>query len=228
MKNPFLPAATKSLPFVISSFLGVSMVVALFGQDAAPLAKPVAPIPKGSYQTWSLFLVNNPQWLVPESGKKITSLYDQFEAFGRAIGPHHVAVWFWSSSVGGDARTRVDVTRSATFCERLNLPPSGGPYILVTNTYPGEGRVGLQDTFLPVPLKSYCTVSLNNKSADEIMGLLTRLADKVTSDRLSELNSRSESYWSKWQTAFEGLRDFLSNRQMTVTIKTPLSEVQIK
>jgi len=32
-------------------------------------------------------LINNPQWLVTESNEKIKSLYDQFEAFGEAIGP---------------------------------------------------------------------------------------------------------------------------------------------
>src|ERR1035437_5100893 len=228
MKKPASPISTRSMSFERSSLLGVFVAIALFGQDAVPLTKPVAPIPKSSYETWSLFLVNNPQWLVPESNKKITNLYDQFEAFGRAIGPRDVAVWFWSSSVMSGARARVDVARSATFCEKLKLPPSGGPYILVTNVYPGEGQVGRPATFLPVPLRSYCTVSLNNKSADEIMDLLTRLADKITADRLTDLDSRSELYWSKWQRAFEGIRDFLSNRQMTVTIKTPLSEIQIK
>jgi hypothetical protein len=77
-------------------------------------------------------------------------------------------------------------------------------------------------------LKSYYTVSLNNKSADEILQLLTRLADKITADRLATLDSSSERYWTAWQRAFEGLRGFLSNRQMAVNIKTPISDIQIK
>ena len=50
-------------------------------------SQPPEPIPQNPYRTWSLFLINNPQWLVTESNEKIKSLYDQFEAFGEAIGP---------------------------------------------------------------------------------------------------------------------------------------------
>lgn len=200
-----------------------------------------------------MFLINNPQWLLAESNEKIESLYDQFEAFGGAIGQDHVSVWFWSTNrirLNGpnfwlDEETdidtskglhapwfvslnrAVDVARSAKFCEKLKLPPSGGPYLFVTNEYPGEGLIGEPSTFLPTPLKIYYTVSLNNKSSDEIMQLLTRLADKITSDRLSELDSSSGGWWIAWQRAFEGIRGFLSARQMTVTIKTPLGEIKI-
>jgi hypothetical protein len=202
---------------------------ASYGQAVAPLYTPKTPVPKG-YKTWSLFLINNPHWVVAESNDKVKKLYDQFEAFGRAIGPDHVAVWFWSGNIWQDSfyYKAVDVIRSAEFCEKLNLPPSGGPYILVTSEYPGTGLINDESTFLPTPLKSYYTVSLNNKSADEIMQLLTRVADKITANRLPDLNSGNEGYWSAWQRAFEAIRDFLSNRQMTVTIKTPVSDIQIK
>jgi hypothetical protein len=99
---------------------------------------------------------------------------------------------------------------------------------LVTTEYPGTGLINDSSTFLPTKLKSYYTVSLSNKSADEVMQLLSRIADKITADRLPDLNSNAEDYWHSWQRAFEAIRDFLSSRQMTVTIKTPLSEVTIK
>src|SRR6266581_8603865 len=67
-----------------------------YGQDFAPLYTPKTPIPKDPYKTWSLFLINNPQWVVAESNDKVKRLYDQFQAFGRAIGRYNVAVWFWS------------------------------------------------------------------------------------------------------------------------------------
>ena len=203
--------------------IGTSGAITLLGQSKA-VANPPEPIPQSPYRTWSLFLINNPQWLVTESNEKIKSLYDQFEAFGEAIGPNQVAVWFWS----GKTQRDVDVARSVEFCEKLKLPPSGGPYILVTSDYPGKGLMSDPSSFLPTPLKSYYTVSLNNKSADEIMPLLTRIADKVTADRLADLDSSSTGWWSGWQRSFEGIRGFLSNRQMTVSIKTPFSDVQIK
>src|SRR5215510_10002830 len=96
-----------------------------FGQTASSLNTSGEPIPQ-SYKSWSLFLVNNPQWLVSESNEKIKKLYNQFEAFGRAIGDDHVAVWFWSKKALQDPSyyKAVDVTRSAAFCKKLNLPPS--------------------------------------------------------------------------------------------------------
>lgn len=221
MRHPRLSAGLLSVARIC--LIAVSGAIMLFGQDVAR-PKPVQPIPRSPYKTWSLFLINNPQWLVTESKEKIRKLYDQFEAFGKVIGPNHVAVWFWS----GEPQAEVDVNRSAEFCEKLKLPPSGGPYILVTSDYPGVGLTSDPSSFLPTPLKSYYTVSLNNKSADEIIQLLTTVADKITADRLSELNSSSKGWWSGWQATFEGIRGFLSSRQMTVNIKTPFSDVQIK
>jgi hypothetical protein len=199
-------------------------------QAIAPLYTPKAPIPKEPYKTWSLFLINNPQWVVAESNDKIKKLYDQFEAFGKAIGRDHVAVWFWSQNIWQDSffYKTVDVIRSAEFCERLKLSPSGGPYILVTAEYPGTGLLNDPATFLPAPLQHYSTVSLNNKSSDEVMQLLIRLADRIVANRIADLDTTSQEYWSGWQRAFEAVRDFLANRQMSVTIKTPISEIQVK
>ena len=94
--------------------------------------------------------------------------------------------------------------------------------------YPGTGLINDPSNFLPTKLKSYYIVSLNNKSAEQIMQLLTRIADKITADRLPDLNNDPEDYWRSWQRTFETIRDFLSSRQMTVSIKTPFSEVAIK
>ena len=75
-----------------------------------------------------------------QSNPKLKKLYDQFEAFGKAIGRDHVAVWFWSQNIWQDSSyyKLVDVIRCAEFSERLKLPPSGGPYILVTSETPAR------------------------------------------------------------------------------------------
>jgi len=201
-----------------------------YGQAIAELYTPKAPIPKGSYKSWSLFLVNNPQWVVAESNQKIMELYDRFQAFGRAIGRDHLAVWFWSQNNLQDSfyYKAVDVIRSASFCGKLKLTPSGGPYLFVTTDYPGAGLMNDSSTFLPTPPTNYYLVSLNDKSADEVMQLLTRVADNVTAERIADLNSDSEKYWGWWQKVWEGLRDFLKSRQMSVTIKTPVSDIRIE
>ena len=214
---------------------GIAAIVAIgsrriYSQALATLYSPRIPIPNQPYKSWSLFLINNPQWVVAESNDKVKRLYDQFQAFGNAIGRNHVAIWFWSQNVPQDAflYKAVDVIRSAEFSEKLKLPPSGGPYILVTTEYPGTGLLNDPSSFLPTELQHRWIVSLGNKSADEIMQLLTRLADRIVANRLSDFDPASEDSWDRWQRAFEAIRDFLSNRQMTVSIKTPVSEIQIK
>ena len=57
---------------------------------------------------------------------------------------------------------------------------------------------------------------------------MRRMMSSIVANRLPDLNTDSQDYWSGWQRAFEAIRDFLSSRQMTVTIKTPLSEIQLK
>src|SRR5262249_40415115 len=149
---------------------------------------------------------------------------------GKAIGRDHLAVWFWSQNIWEDPfyYKSVDVIRSTAFCEKLTLAPSNGPYILVTTEYPGAGLINDSSTFLPTRLKSYYIVSLNNRSADEVMQLLTRVADKISANRIAELNSTSKDWYLSLQRAFEAVRDFLVGRQITIAIKTPFSEVQIK
>ncbi len=239
-------------------FAGIALLAADFKTLTSPrdptprVSEPAALVPLHSYKTWSLFLVNNPSWAVSESNAKLRSLYDEFEAFGKAIGPDHVTIWFWSTNrvnfnpftEDTDQETSagkrlfgaqkllpmnraVDVARSAKFCEKLHLPPSSGPYVLVTNVYPGEGRMDDPSTFLPTPLESHYTISLNNKSADEIMQVLSRVADKITADRLRELDTNSASWWEGWTRAFVSIRQTLASLRISVRIKTPWSEVNI-
>ena len=51
-------------------------------------------IPK-EFDSWSLFLICNPNWLLSENQEKLADLYNGFRAFGRAIGTRHAAVWFF-------------------------------------------------------------------------------------------------------------------------------------
>jgi hypothetical protein len=49
------------------------------------------------YETWSLFLICNPDWLQRTSIEEFGALYKSIGSFGHVIGPKNlaVAVWFW-------------------------------------------------------------------------------------------------------------------------------------
>jgi len=108
-------------------------------QATVELVSPTAQIPRGTYKTWSLFLVCNPDWVAPEKSADLANLYRRFKSFGDAIGRDNLAVWFWKRQLPvSDPRLaeNVDVARSAEFCGALGRPPSQGPYLVVTTAYP--------------------------------------------------------------------------------------------
>src|SRR5262245_29698848 len=68
----------------------------ILGQDRAEVVRSTQEIPRGSYKTWSLFLICNPNWVQPDKSRDLENLYWRFRAFGDAIGPDNLAVWFWT------------------------------------------------------------------------------------------------------------------------------------
>jgi hypothetical protein len=84
MKCPLSVTLISRLILVFITF-GTILSKDVIGQEARELLKP-KPIPKESYKSRSLFLINNPKWLLAESGDNLKKLYDQFQAFGQAIG----------------------------------------------------------------------------------------------------------------------------------------------
>ena len=108
-------------------------------QATAELVDPTAQIPRGSFKTWSLFLICNPDWVGPERSADLANLYRRFKPFGDAIGRDNLAVWFWKRRTPVDdprLAENVDVARSAEFCAALGRAPSQGPYLVVTTAYP--------------------------------------------------------------------------------------------
>jgi hypothetical protein len=108
-------------------------------QDTAEMVCCTDQIPHGSYKTWSLFLICNPDWAMPEKSTDLANLYRRFRAFGDAIGDDNLAVWFWKRQPSLDdpkLTEKVDVARSAQFCRALGKPPSQGPYVVITEEYP--------------------------------------------------------------------------------------------
>ena len=153
------------------------LVLAWLGAALAPASAPAQDfrevkgreaIPREGFQTWSLFLVTNQDWLVPENAQILRRLYDRAKAFGEVITKDHAAVWFWKKD-GPVAAANVDVERAVAFCRLLGRKPSEGPYMLFTTTYPDEQTVP----------KNYQLISLKGRSAEEIRQLLLGLGNQL-------------------------------------------------
>jgi hypothetical protein len=148
-------------------------------QDTAAVQRGQA-VPR-SYQTYSLFLVCNPQWLDQDKRGDLHNLYIQFKNFGRAIGDDHVAVWFWKAEGRtldddgnlGQLAQDVDVERSERFCHAWKLKPSEGPHVVVTSTYPKESDLSAG------PPKDIAVYSLGNMVPKDISALLAKLTDDL-------------------------------------------------
>lgn len=198
------------------------------GQVAEVLYTSDAPIP-ADYESWSLFLVCNPQWALPQSQEQLWDLYAQFLAFGGVIGPSHAAVWFWTREDLSDPHTALDAVRSSAFCSRLELSPTQGPYVVVTTEYPGEGRVSAYPDTFNRP-ENFYVFELNGLEASEITEVLSRLADQVVAQKIRETEPGSEDFWGKWQKAFEAVQGHLSDlsRRVRVSIQTSFFSVEIE
>ena len=232
-----------SIPELSKAFTGMILLLFILffaptssrdaqGQERQVLitSKGNQPITKGRYKTWSLFLISNPEWLLPEGSDKIAKLYEGFNAFGRAIGPDHLAVWFWSREPSGedDFVGAVDVTRSSAFCTKLKLPPGKSPYVLITTEYPGEGLLSKYPESFLKP-ENYYLLELGDASASEITELLTELTNQIFTDRLSELEPKSEGFWRGLQRCFEASRDSIVgfSKKIKLTINTVFFTVEI-
>jgi hypothetical protein len=127
------------------------------------------------FKTYSLFLVCNPKWLAPSSSRDLSSLYDQFQGFGRAIGKDNAAVWFLSrlQEPPHFGLLPVDDFRSVLFCQAWKLKPSEGPHIVIIDHYPDEDHLSSELT------KNYAIYRLANMNPGEISSLLGRLTDQL-------------------------------------------------
>jgi hypothetical protein len=142
-QNTAAPQSVRRSPMrrsiLVTAVLLLSSVGLVGAQDKVELVSPTDQIPRDSFKTWSLFLICNPDWAMPEKSADLANLYHRFQAFGDAIGRNNLAVWFWKRPLpirDPKLAENVDVARSAEFCRALGKPPSQGPYLVITEAYP--------------------------------------------------------------------------------------------
>jgi hypothetical protein len=158
------------------------------------------PIPRERYKTWSIFLVTNQRWLIPENARRLQQLYERSQAFGRVVGADHLAVWFWKKDapwIPGTLAENVDVERAINLvqkldCQKVKCKPSCGPYLLFTTTYPDEA----------VGPAAYSLMQLGT-SAEEIERSLDRIGDQLVTEGVirsgaSPQVASSDDFYSAW------------------------------
>jgi hypothetical protein len=153
-------------------------------QERAELI-PTAEIPH-SYKSWSLFLVCNPAWIIQNGDNGIGELFRQYKAFGDAIGPNNLAIWFWKAPAAIPIAGNTDIGRSSVYCERYKLPPSESPQVLVTTKYPDDQNPG--DRFV---------VSLNGLDAHNSALAITKLADQLLVTGLNQSELDASDRWRR-------------------------------
>lgn len=228
MTNIFLKYRFQLFDILLITIIVLLLPGTAFAQEAISLESRNRPIPKG-YQTYSIFLISNPDWLLPESEEKLVKLYDRFKAFGDAIGRDHLAVWFFVDQSHGDLRFNTDVMRSSAFCSKLKLPPSKSPYVVVTDEYPGAGLLeDYPNTFNE--LKNYSILELNTATASEITSLLANLADQLLINGLPDTNPKTENFWRTFQKSYETARGKIISfsKGISLTINTAFFKIKIQ
>lgn len=213
-------------------------IIILFSNAAGPEPKPIdalsylypdQPIPEG-FNSWSIFIINNPEWVLPQSKEKLKGLYDNFNALGSTIGPSNMAVWFSLPPASPDnSFPDVDVMRGSAFAYSLKLLPSKGPCIITTTDYPGPAYLDDDpDSFKA--LDNYSILQLHDASPEEIDMIINDLADQLVIGKLSMKNSESEDYWRAWEEAFNTTRNKILDvaRNISFKIKTDFFEVDFQ
>jgi hypothetical protein len=144
-RGSFISASLAGLLILASSAkLHAQALVNLLTPQAIPrLCERGLPCEMGRpFKSWSLFLVCNPGWVLANGDKGFNELFRQFTAFGHAIGPDNLAVWF--SHTEGDSATteNTDVSRMSTYCMKFGLLPSETPQVVITTNHPDDADVG--------------------------------------------------------------------------------------
>ncbi|XFF02422.1 hypothetical protein ACQ3JU_1220 (plasmid) [Bradyrhizobium guangxiense] len=188
-------------------------------QKCYPLPADELAKPKARYfKSYSLFLISNPAWLGPNSDSRIVGLHQAYQAFSRAIGNDHAAVFFWRKApkivdgklAGADLASQIDANRCTEYEKALNLDLSASPHILVTRSAPNPKQ----------PLDEYVLLQLNGLSPDATAILITKLADQLVGNKLDSDDLDSARWWLTWRdvaiSLYEGFASMARHSKLEI------------
>lgn len=192
--------------------------VRLYGAEPLPVASPTG----APFSSWSLFLPCNPRWLATERAEDLARLNRAYFNFAIVTGPRHAAAWFVrprgaatpadQPNVIGD----LDIERSAAYCDRFQLPPSGGPYVVVTTVHPDRWQPAAAGQPASDPLLA---ISMDSVPSAQAAELLTELNDQLQRNQLSREALDSKRYWLAWDRALTAMCRYFRDLKVGVSIK---------
>jgi hypothetical protein len=227
----------------------------IFNKLAIPTRRERIPTHSSSipFTSWSLFLVCNPAWLDEDNAGRLWELYEQYLTFGRAIGPKHLAVWFWTDKtpepspldrhIAVTTKTSatkatlqpaavlsytLDVDRSIAYCEKFGLKPSESPHIIVTTRRPEISYSWKEAGFYTS--SNQVVITLANADATEMTVLLTTLADQLLIEGLNQEAIDSKQYWQSWWRSLRNTWRPIGTlaEKLAVTIDTRIFKAELK
>lgn len=167
------------------------------------------------FDSWALFLICSPKMLKQSSTKSIAALFEQFSAFGKALGPDNAAVWFVKRRTAKtpDSLDNLDIDRSVRYCSKFQLDRAQGPHIVITKTYPkisGDVAPSL-------------VVKLGGLSEASVQNVLTALTTQVGNEHLDQ-SEMDHAVWierlkSACEKAIKGLGDVVAKVKVSVELK---------
>jgi hypothetical protein len=175
------------------------------------------PIPR-NYQSWSLFLVCNPQWIIGKGDPGIRERFKAYRAFGSAIGPQNLAIWFWKKPVQNPTVEDTDIDRMSSYCTRFGLTPSETPQVVATTHYPDDSKLGDR------------VVANLNGNPEKGARLLSALADQLLKTGLNQSGLDSSERWisvvSAASTALNSVGCYFD--KVKISVDTKLLNVEIE
>jgi hypothetical protein len=192
-----------------------------------PLPEGVSRRTNRAFRSYSLFLVSNVEWLGLGGDEKLRALYTAYEAFSRAIGNDHAAVFFWKKTPakkdrilsGADLASQLDVSRCTEFARVFQLELTASPHLVVLRSLPDPKK----------PPEEAVVLQLNGLSPDSTIKLLGELAGQLAKDNIDQASLDSARWWLTWRDVFRSVFDHLGVvvAHTKVKIKTAVIDIEM-
>jgi hypothetical protein len=179
--------------------------------------EPTVEIPQG-YDTWSLFLICNPAWVLENGDEGVAELFRAYKVFGDVIGPDNLAIWFWKTPAWEPTVENSDLSRMGEYCVKYGLEPGDTPQVVATTVYPDlEGDLGDR------------VVANLNGSAENSAKALTDLADQLLSNGLDQVDLDDNERWRRIGSAALSALSSVSCyfNEVTISIKTKILNLEL-